>query len=70
MYLGKWVPYLLCFLKPKYPWAFDFFLNSKSVRSYPLECQTSTKQCKYKGVFHVRLSQGKIEHPTFKKKRP
>jgi hypothetical protein len=26
---------------------------------------------KYKGVFDVRLSQGKIEHPTFfKKKRP
>jgi hypothetical protein len=26
------------------------------------------QKCKYKGVFDVRLSQGKIEHPTFKKK--
>jgi hypothetical protein len=61
--------HMLCFLKPKYPWAFFFFFYSKSVRSYPLECVTSTKQCKYKGMFDVRLSQGKIEHPTFKKIR-
>jgi hypothetical protein len=27
------------------------------------------QKCKYKGVFDVRLSQGKIEHPTFFKKR-
>ena len=26
------------------------------------------QKCKYKGVFDVRLIQGKIEHPTFKKK--
>ena len=27
------------------------------------------QKCKYKGVFDVRLSQGKIEHPKFFKKR-
>jgi hypothetical protein len=35
----------------------------------PLERERSTKQRKYKGVFDVRLSQGKIEHPTFFLKR-
>jgi hypothetical protein len=34
----------------------------------PLERERSIKQRKYKGVFDVRLSQGKIEHPTFFKK--
>jgi hypothetical protein len=34
----------------------------------PLERERSIKQRKYKGVFDVRLSQGKIEHPTFLKK--
>jgi hypothetical protein len=34
-----------------------------------LERERSIKLCKYKGVFDVRLSQGKIEHPTFLKKR-
>ena len=36
----------------------------------PLERERSIKQRKYKGVFDVRLSQGKIEHPTFKKRDP
>jgi hypothetical protein len=63
MYLGT---LFVMFFKAQIPLGFGFFFkNSKSVRSNPLECQTSTKQCKYKGVFDVRLSQGKIEHPTF-----
>ncbi len=35
----------------------------------PLERERSIKQRKYKGVLDVRLSQGKIEHPTFFLKR-
>ena len=31
----------------------------------PLEIERSIKQRKYKGVFDVRLSQGKIEYSTF-----
>jgi hypothetical protein len=31
----------------------------------PLDRERSIKERKYKGVFDVRLSQGKIEHPTF-----
>jgi hypothetical protein len=34
----------------------------------PLDRERSIKERKYKGVFDVRLSQGKIEHPTFLKK--
>jgi hypothetical protein len=32
---------------------------------FPLDRERSIKKHKYKGVFDVRLSQGKIEHPTF-----
>ena len=31
----------------------------------PLDKERSIKEPKYKGVFDVRLSQGKIEHTTF-----